>query len=179
MIASVETINDRLMFWCDYVGKSREVKKWLNKGVDPNYRDERGRTPLFLAIMCCDYSICETLLKGGADANHADNLTRMSPIQFAIKVGSSHIVRLLIDYGANINHKDNRGSTPFMDAASRCDFKSAEVLLKKGAEVDMEQIKSAGHMIFYEKFAPILEAHYLKRNHADRHPGRSSSTIGL
>lgn len=61
-----------------------------------------------------------------------------TPLSHAISNGLKKVVEKLIEKGANINHQDNRGVTPFMRALewSQCDI--ALFLENKGADLTMK-----------------------------------------
>jgi hypothetical protein len=58
-----------------------------------------------------------------------------TPLSYAISSGLKKVVEKLIEKGADINHQDNRGVTPFMRALewNQCDI--ALFLKKKGADL--------------------------------------------
>jgi ankyrin repeat protein len=65
--------------------KERDVEKVrviLAKGVDPDVRDSRGRTPLMIAAYFGYPDIARILLEKGADVNARDNKGR-TPLRWA------------------------------------------------------------------------------------------------
>jgi len=73
----------------------------LQSGANVNAVDNRGVSPLFVAIFSQDYSLCRSLIKAGANINH-QLPNGVSLLRFA-KIGSSpEIVDLLVANGAKL-----------------------------------------------------------------------------
>ena len=87
-------------------GDNRWHNRWeqvinvlLERGADVNTVDNRGVTPLFIAIFSQDYLLCKVLIEAGANINHKLP-SGVSLLRFA-KVGSStEVVDLLVANGA-------------------------------------------------------------------------------
>ena len=59
-------------------------------------------------------------------------------VDAAVSMRSPRIVRLLIDYGADINMIDSDGDTPLYRAASQGSLEIVKALLNAGADVDVK-----------------------------------------
>ncbi|HKQ76162.1 MAG TPA: protein kinase [Blastocatellia bacterium] len=116
--------------------KGNAVRILIEKGADPNTRDDEGRNGLMLMSMesgngfNADVTveahqtieprlrfrrrgkvvelIGETLLNAGCDINAADNKGR-TPLMYAVIFERPAVVKLLLKRGANINAKDHDG----------------------------------------------------------------------
>ena len=85
--------------------------------TDIEYADEDGNTPLILATKERNAEIVDILLEKGASPNAA-NRNGITALHYAVIVGDSSLVRLLIECQAiNINCQDNDGWTPLHYAA--------------------------------------------------------------
>jgi serine/threonine protein kinase/ankyrin repeat protein len=112
------------------------VKTLIEKGADPNTRDQEGRNALMLMSMQPDYdddletaiealsktnprlrqrrsymvveTIGKALLNAGCDVNAADNKGR-TPLMYAIASERGEVVTLLLKSGANVQAKDHDG----------------------------------------------------------------------
>jgi len=77
------------------------VKLLLERGANVNTTDNRGVSPLFIAIFSQDYLLCRLLINAGASVNHKLP-SGVSMLRFA-KIGSSpEVVDLLISHGAEL-----------------------------------------------------------------------------
>lgn len=95
-------------------GEAIEIVEMLLKaGADPNLTSADGGTALLSACNQADPAITNMLIKAGASvtATYTDRDT-ISPIMIAAKFGSLHIVRLLMEHGADINYRSHFGVTP-------------------------------------------------------------------
>lgn len=94
--------------------------------------------PLHFAALMGDHKEIKNLLAQGADPNKTTE-EQKTPLHFANTVKSA---QLLIDYGANVNAKNEHGETPLNAESSRmeCSFKQhqaiSELLLQNGADIN-------------------------------------------
>lgn len=64
-------------------------------------------------------SVCDELLREGADVNRAAPLKEnATPLHFAALNGHAEVARLLIQHGAKIDAESKRGRTALMTAAA-------------------------------------------------------------
>ena len=85
-----------------YNGSVPEAQRLLLEGVDPNVRDEWGRTALSLAAGQGHVEMVRVLLAGGAWVDpHEDYDTYETPLMVAAENGHLEIVKLLVEAGAN------------------------------------------------------------------------------
>ena len=119
-------------------GQGDAVKILIEKGADPNARDDAGRNALMVmslepwpdndveltlqaggtresrqSVRRSDNAverIGETLLNVGCDVNAADNKGR-TPLIYAAASERSAVVKLLLKRGANINARDHKGES--------------------------------------------------------------------
>nr|XP_006818386.1 PREDICTED: SH3 and multiple ankyrin repeat domains protein 1-like [Saccoglossus kowalevskii] len=129
-----------LKVFMDHV-KSRnidKVRKFLDKGLDPNYHDdETGETPLTLASsMDRTNDIILLLVNGGAhqDFRSTDGLT---PVHKAAKKGNYSILKTLLDLGASPNYHDNKGLTPlYHTVTNKVNAECTQLLLHERCELN-------------------------------------------
>ena len=90
-------------------GTTEEVKNILksNRG-SLHATDEKGRTPLHLAIMKGDKELAEFLIKQGADVNARDNEGK-TPRNYAVRYGKKEIESILISKNASWNRNAKPG----------------------------------------------------------------------
>ena len=58
-------------------------------------------------------------LAGGMNIDSQDSVAGMTLLMRAVTSGQENIVKLLLNHGANINIKDNTGSTPLIAACEQ------------------------------------------------------------
>ncbi|WP_067270276.1 ankyrin repeat domain-containing protein [Mitsuaria sp. 7] len=140
------------------------VMKLLLEGVDPNVRDKQGNTALHVAIREESGKAFETLLKSPGTDVSAINQAGETPLMLAALKGqldwarelvkrgalvnepgwsalhyaaagpNEHLVRWLVEQGAEIDARSDNGTTPLMMAAGYGGLSGAEVLIAAGAD---------------------------------------------
>lgn len=93
------------------VGDFSLLKTLIENGAPIDVADLNGNAPLRIAVQRNDYWMCEILLLHGADPNDRNFFNGMSSFHIACKSGSREIVKLLLDYGAEINLPNCNGDT--------------------------------------------------------------------
>jgi ankyrin repeat protein len=107
----------------------------LTTSVAASPVDGDGTTPLHRAAYQDDLSAVETLIRGGANVNAANDLG-VTPLWLAAQNGGEAIVKALLSAGANPNAALLAGETPVMIAARAGKTPVVELLLAKGANVN-------------------------------------------
>lgn len=120
------------------------VKLLLENGASPTA--STGQEPLFYAVMIGNADVVELLLTHGANANLTLTLTEGqvpyvlgekakdvvlnggSILQVAVEEQHASIARFLVQYGANVDTKDNKGRTPLSAARANNDALMVSIL---------------------------------------------------
>ncbi len=140
------------------------LKSLLQRGLDPNTRNEKGQSGLAVAIQEQSPKAAKLLLEqpttdidalnnAGESAlmiaaikgDVADlklllargakvNLPGWSPLHYAATGGSAAIIRLLLSKGARLEARSPNGSTPLMMAARYGNEEAVDALLAAGAD---------------------------------------------
>ena len=66
----------------------------------------------------------------------ADEVSLDEMLSLACRQGKQDIVELLLESGANVNHRNKAGNTPLLEACSQGHVDSARMLLDRGADID-------------------------------------------
>ena len=146
-----------LMYAAMYSQSAETIKALIDAGADVNVKNKRGNTALMYAAGVNDNSeVVKALLDVGADVDVKDDHYGNTALMYAAMysgddtlqdlrngfvdmVKNSEIVRALIEAGADVNVKNNRGNTALMyEAMSRKNPEIVKVLLEAGAEVNAE-----------------------------------------
>ena len=139
------------------------VKKLLEQGVDPDSRNEGNMTALMKAGSNGYLNIVKLLLEHGANPNTQSNSGK-TPLIRTVKDGmkkygdglSLSIVSQLSKYGVDFNTQDKEGNTALMYATKRAWTSFVDLLIKKGADVNVLNYKDENALTY------LL-------NHADEH----------
>lgn len=102
-----------------------------------NLPDDKGTTPLLYAIHAGEEAIVLLLLAYQADVNQSDAVLGRTPLM-RVAYTSQHerIAQALLQHGASIEQRDNRGHTALMFACEVGHGGMVQLLLEHGAEVD-------------------------------------------
>jgi len=123
-------------------GHKEVAELLIAKGADINAKDTRGRTPIDLAINKGRKAIAKLLASKSGDVS----------LHAAAYVGDLQRVEKLINGGANVDAKDQKGQTALHYAASGGQIAVAKLLIANGADVN------AGG-----DWTPLVEAAYYSK----------------
>ena len=91
-----------------------KIGKWLlYHGADVSAKEHRGWTPLHFAALNGRLETCQILLERNADVNSRayDGDTPLHKVSRSSSEGSAAVVRLLLDYGADVQLRNLNGKT--------------------------------------------------------------------
>eukprot|EP01103_Thecamoeba_quadrilineata_P012733 TRINITY_DN3359_c0_g1_i2.p1 TRINITY_DN3359_c0_g1~~TRINITY_DN3359_c0_g1_i2.p1 ORF type:complete len:689 (-),score=135.19 TRINITY_DN3359_c0_g1_i2:1-2067(-) len=106
----------------------------LAKTSDINAKNEKGNTPLLLAIHDRNYYAAQVLLQAGANIN-APNNHRETPLRWACIIAHEEVVQLCLSHGADTDVTDRTGNTPLHHAAHSGQKEICEMLVENGANL--------------------------------------------
>jgi uncharacterized protein len=123
-----------------YRGNDAIVAALLAHGANDRAADETGKTPIVYAAAAARFDVVTRLLARNIDINarYPNELTLLmwaaGPDEAAPEAQAIRIVERLLDAGAGINDRDNRGRTALMISAEGGRAGIANVLLARGAD---------------------------------------------
>ena len=124
-----DDVESSFLFWAT----TKEMAAYLIKnGLDINYQNGLGDTPLHVAVKETDNQMVDAFLELGAKVtiqNHEGN----TPLHFAAKQNYFYGLQKLIDKGAVLEIQNAQGNTPFAEAIIANNHAAALFLLKRGA----------------------------------------------
>ncbi|XP_046554920.1 serine/threonine-protein phosphatase 6 regulatory ankyrin repeat subunit B-like [Haliotis rubra] len=115
------------------------IKLMLNHGIDPNIKNQQGRTVIHYAAIKGDKNKLTILLEGGADPRVPDEKGRTVLLQ-AVKKQHFHNVRLFLEKGVNPDVQDKNGKTALHFAVELKDSETVKLLLNGGADPSVSDI---------------------------------------
>ena len=116
----------------------KEVINVLEKGENPDQKNEYGVPAIILALVFNDTAVIKTFIKFNANVNIQDN-NGFTPLIVASIQKQYAICELLLKNGADADKKHNGGFTALMLAAQNNDLKMVSLLLENGASVDIDR----------------------------------------
>jgi uncharacterized protein len=148
-----------------------KLSSLLDRGFDPNTRDDKGQPGLTVAMRehapktaalllarpetdvnslnpAGESALMIAAIKGNLDdakllLDHGAQVNQpgWSPLHYAASGPESSVVKLLLDKGANIDAESPNGTTPLMMAAQYGSEDNVEVLLARGADAKRKNQK--------------------------------------
>jgi ankyrin repeat protein len=100
--------------------ENKPTVEWLlNKGANPNCKNQMGESPLLLAVKAGAFKLVELLLARKVNVNQADN-NRTTPLMCAVadKHRSIDTVQLLLQAKASVDVENSYGQTPLTLSAA-------------------------------------------------------------
>jgi len=126
------------------------IRRWLNFVNDISWVDFTGQTPFLRAALAGDITVMRLLLAKGADPNiptfsNSTALMAASGVNWAYqqtytesREHQMEAVKLCLEKGADVNAVNSMGVTAVMGAANRGLDDIVELLVKKGARLDVK-----------------------------------------
>jgi ankyrin repeat protein len=121
-----------------------DVRRLLDRGADPDARDEEQRTSLMNATQDGHRELVRMLLEAGADPNLRD-ADGWTPLDVAVYRKALDLIWLLVHFGADVNAQDDLGISVLMRAvlASNGSTEVVDLLQRWGARADLPEFPRA------------------------------------
>ena len=127
-----------------YAGNDVIVEALLAHGADERAPDQTGKPPIVYAAAGARLDVVKRLLARNVDINarYPNDLSLLmwasGPDEKAPEAQAMEIVKYLLDAGAHIDDRDDRGRTALMIAAEGGHAEIANVLLARGADPSLK-----------------------------------------
>jgi ankyrin repeat protein len=159
------------------------IRALLGADVSIAGRDSLGNTALHAAVRYDAEAAAKALLDWGADVN-AYNLYGKTPLHDAVHEDAFEIEKIFVQSKkANLEARDKDGNTPLMEAVAIGSFRSADYLVKSGADVTTRNNDGdTPLLVTVQNERSDLVALFLDRGaqiHAKNADGESPFTIAL
>ena len=130
------------------------VEMLLSLEADLNSSNSYGSTPLMIACDHGNIRIATLLLQGRANINHLNNDGRTALMKACLsETPLNDLVRLLIEYGADINIKETElQRTALMIAAEYGHASIVQCLLEQGAPVNTQDVEGVTSLMIASQF---------------------------
>jgi len=148
----------------------------LQLGVDPNFRDKEGFTPLHGAALTNSTGSLRVLLDHGADVNarvdHQDDLGDSTALLIAAGQGMREAVEILLNAGSDVRARNKHGQTALIKAirAPHAELENAgivDVLLQTGADINAMDDAGRTALIWAAETDKLSIVHNLLNRGAD------------
>lgn len=124
------------------------VKCFLIKfNIDVNCSDSSGQTPLYLAARSGNEVLIRLLLRYKPIVDKPETTKNWTPLIIASLAGFISIVQILLEHGANIEHRDHAGWTAIDHASYRGHIPLAKALSKAAADLSHKQAAELQHQL--------------------------------
>jgi len=159
-----DELNDALIYHA-YFGNAQAIEKLIQKGADPNTKDEHGWPLIAVASDRNDghaLPISTVLINAGADINVAAK--KNYPIFNAIKHKNKDLVALFIAHNINLKVTNPRGMTVQEAAAKTSNRDIIDIISQRVFEEDQANtfLKSKQHLI---QLTSRYRFHHCARNY--------------
>ena len=111
------------------------------------------------ATLLGDLDAIKQHIKAGSDLNVKEPAVESTPLISAAVFGKTEIARALIEAGADVNLKNNEGSTALHSAAFLCRLEIVEMLLGNGADKDL--LNNYGSTAQQSVMAPFSDVKFI------------------
>jgi len=141
-------------------GKIDVVNRLLQDGVSPNSK-RNGKSALLMAVNGGHEGVIQLILEKSADLSCPDRLpSKNIPLHQAIACSHVNIATMLLEYGANIETRDDHQRTALFESLSVRGLDGAALLLSEG--IDMSATDCFGDTVLHQAAARGLVGHVMR-----------------
>ena len=124
-----------------------KIQKYIEKGIDINKKDEKGRSILFILSAKRKIDAIRILLKNNVNINIEDRYGRTVLDEAALR-SDGIMIRFFLDNGFDINRKNSMGRTILQDVALEGDYKIFQILMNNRPDFNIKD--SYGKTVLFD-----------------------------
>jgi len=117
-------------------GSAPMIELLLDGGADANRPNPDGETPLMTAARTGTVDAVQVLLSNGVNVDAVETWRGQTALMWASAQNETLAAAALLEAGADVNARSNRGFTPLLFAARQGHVEMLPVLVSGGADVD-------------------------------------------
>ncbi|KAL9614349.1 MAG: hypothetical protein Q9167_001152 [Letrouitia subvulpina] len=114
------------------------LRQLLKAGAKTDGVDELGQTALHCAAAEGDAKTVKVLIRHGANIDAEKDEDHLTPLMMAIHGGGQSAAKYLIQAGADVNKKDNRGFTAVHNASAKGQTELLRIMMDYNADTEVE-----------------------------------------
>lgn len=142
-------------------GRNDRVRHLLSTGINVNYIDKYGYTPLIEAAMMDNVEAAKMLVRHGAQIDAVD-VAGQTALHWAIDNNNIDLIKFLLAHGASANAYTTDGQPALFNPILRKQADIQQLLLKHGADIhfakDYINAKLIGHRFELQGYADVVSA---------------------
>lgn len=136
----------------------------IEQGADINIQCNALTTPLYFSVLNNNPEYLTYLIEKGSDADVPDFLNR-TPLHVAVRDGYAGITETLIENGADFRYRGTSSNQTFLHlAAIRGRQEIADILLRKGLDVNAQDAKGWTALDYALQYGQFSTAEFLKKH---------------
>ncbi|KAJ3599462.1 hypothetical protein NHX12_033423 [Muraenolepis orangiensis] len=178
LLAQTDRTGETALHLAARYARADAAKRLLDAGADANAHDNMGRTPLHAAVAADAQGVFQILIRNRATELNSRMNDGTTPLILAARLAVEGMVEELVHCHADINAVDDHGKSALHWAAAVNNVEATLVLLKNGANRDMQDNKEETPLFLAARegsfeAAQVLLDHYSNRDitdHLDRLP---------
>ena len=128
----IEFVRDFALF-----GELPKLMKWVEEGNDVNRPTEHGTTLFHECVLNKQLHCAAYLIQQGADVNLGNLHDGITPLHDAAREGDRDVVAFVLQKGAQVDSRSDKGTTPLMRAAVGGSVPAIRCLIAFGADVTL------------------------------------------
>lgn len=146
---------------------SRSISGLLERGFDPNARDEKGQAPLYLSLREGSFKVAAVLLSQPQLRIDLANSAGETALMICALKGQTEWLQKLIDHGAKLDNNGAKAWTALHYAASGPEASAVRLLLARGALVDARSPNGSTPLMMASRYGPEDAVQLLLKQGAD------------